>query len=201
MESFWCKIMFKEFIKHFRKLDDKAIIKDVKDSMDALENLDGSGDSFGAKMIAWSNARIEENRKQRVEAGKKSGQARAKNRLKNLAAEDGGDREASQNVATAEDAKLESGTSSPQDFSVSQETTRPGVRAPGRSKRRFIAPTTQDLYNFCADNELDEADARDCFEMCSEREWKDHDGKQIVDWKKFIRGFCDYRQNKRREAC
>lgn len=199
MESFWCKIMFKEFIKHFRKLDDEAIIKDVKDSMDALENLDGSGDSFGAKMIAWSNARIEENRKQRVEAGKKSGESRAeKARLrKNLAAEDGGDREASQNNATSEDAKLEYGTSSPQNFSVSQETTRPGVRAPGRSKRRFRAPTTQELYNFCVDNELDEADARDCFEMCRERDWKDQNGKQIVNWRKFITGFCESRQHKR----
>lgn len=197
MESFWCKIMFKEFIKHFRKLDDVSIVNDIKDSMDALENLDCSGNSFGSLMVNLSNARIEENRKQRIEAGRKGGQARAKNRLKNLAAEDGGDREASQNNATSEDAMRGPITSSPQDFSVSQETTRPGVRAPGRSKRRFRAPTTQDLYNFCADNKLDEADARDCFEMCSERDWKDQNGKQIGDWKKFIIGFCEHRQQKR----
>lgn len=197
MESFWCKVLFKQFISHFRKLDDSAIVKDIKDSMDALEDLNENGNSFGAMMVKLSNARIEENREKRAEAGRKGGHAKAENRRKNLAAEDGGDREASQNNTTSEDAKLESATSSPQDFSVSQETTRPGVRAPGRSKRRFRAPTTQDLYNFCADNELDEADARDCFEMCSERDWKDQNGKQIGDWKKFIIGFCEHRQQKR----
>lgn len=180
MESFWCKIMFKEFIKHFRKLDDEAIIKDVKDSMDALENLDGSGDSFGAKMIAWSNARIEENRKQRVEAGKKSGKARAEKAKKKQFVEQ----------------SAEQAASTQQEFSVSQET-RPGVRAPGRTRRKFRPPSTEDLYNFCDDNDLDSADARDCFEMCAERDWKDQNGKQIVDWKKFVTGFCESRRQKR----
>lgn len=196
MESFWCKIMFKEFIKHFRKLDDKAIVKDIKDSMDALEELNSDGNSFGAAMVRSANIRIEANRDKRAEAGRKGGQARAQNRRKNLAAEDGGDREASQNNATSEDAKLESGTSSPQDFSVSQET-RPGVRAPGRTRRKFRPPSTEDLYNFCEDNSLDSADARDCFEMCAERDWKDQNGKQIVDWKKFVTGFCESRRQKR----
>lgn len=197
MESFWCKIMFKDLIKHFRKLDDKAIIKDIKDSMDALENMDGSGNSFGAKMIAWSNSRIEENRKQRVEAGKKSGKARAERAKlrKTLAAEDGGDREASLNVPNSKEATLESATSSQQDFSVTPQ--RSDVRASGRTRRNFRAPSTEELYDFCCDNGLDEADARDCYEMCSERGWKDQNGKNIVDWKKFIQGFCESRQEKR----
>ena len=198
MESFWCKIMFKEFIKHFRKLDDKAIVKDIKDSMDALENMDGSGNSFGAKMIAWSNSRIEENRKQRVEAGKKSGKARAERAKlrKNLAAEDGGDREDSKDLSTSNDGDLESATSSQQDFSVTPQ--RSGVSASSRSRRKFRAPSTEELYDFCCDNGLDEADARDCYEMCASRNWTDRKGNTIVDWKSFTEGFCDSRRNKRR---
>ena len=181
MESFWCKIMFKEFIKHFRKLDDASIVNDIKDSMDALENLDCSGNSFGSLMVNLSNARIEENRKQRIEAGRKGGQARAKKAKQKQSAEH----------------KAEQEESTHQDFSVSQETTRPGVRAPGRTRRKFRPPSTEELYNFCDDNDLDSADARDCFEMCAEREWKDQNGKQIVDWKKFVTGFCESRRQKR----
>lgn len=169
MESFWCKIMFKDFVKHFRKLDEKAIIKDIKESMDALEDLCSEGESFGAKMVAWSNERIEENRQQRIEAGKKSGIARAKNLKKN---------------------------SANQEFSVSQNE-RSAANAAGRNRRRFRAPSTEDLYTFCNEKGIDEADARDCYEMCCERKWKDQSGNQICDWKKFVLGFCESRQQKR----
>lgn len=193
--------MFKDFIKHFRKLDDKAIVKDIKDSMDALEELNGEGKSFGAMMVDSAKLRIEENRDIRSEAGRKggkrSGQVRAERAKlrKNLAAEDGGDREASLNVPTSKEASLESATSSQQDFSVTPQ--RSDVRASGRTRRNFQAPSTEDLYDFCADNGIDEADARECYEMCAERGWKDKNGKNIVDWKKFIQGFCESRQEKR----
>ena len=35
---FWCRVLFKEFIKHFRKLNDEQIVKDVRQSMDDLED-------------------------------------------------------------------------------------------------------------------------------------------------------------------
>ena len=165
MESFWCKVLFKQFISHFRKLSDDAIIADIKDSMDALEELQETGDSFGAMMVRLSNKRILENSEKRAEAGRKGGYAKAKNCKKKKA--------------------------------EATPSEQPGVNEPSRSKRKFHAPSTQDLYDFCADNGLDEADARDCFEMSTERGWKDQNGKQIVDWKKFVIGFCESRQNKR----
>jgi hypothetical protein len=171
--------MFKDIISHFRKLDDKAIVKDIKDTMDALEALDGNGDSFGAMLVKMSNLRIAEYSKKRAEAGRKGGFAKAKN---------------SQQKQSEQNAEQEESTQ--QDFSVSQET-RPGVRAPGRTRRKFRPPSTEDLYNFCDDNDLDSADARDCFEMCAERDWKDQNGKQIVNWKKFVTGFCESRRQKR----
>ena len=59
-DSFWTRVLWSRFIKHFRKLTDEQIIKDIHDSMDALEDNDASGDSFGAKMVAWTNERRNE---------------------------------------------------------------------------------------------------------------------------------------------
>ena len=73
MRNYWAKVLFCEFIRHFRKLDDAAIVADVKQSMDDLEALLPSGNSFGAKMVAWSNERIEFNRETR---GRKGGRPR-----------------------------------------------------------------------------------------------------------------------------
>lgn len=196
MEAFWSRVLYFDFIKHFRKMNDNDIVNDIRQSMDDLEDLNGEGKSFGAYMVRQTNDRIEENRKQRIEAGRKGGQARAaKFKGKTSAAEDGNDREASLNVTTSKEASLETATSSQQDFSVTPK--RSDVRASGRTRRNFQAPSTEDLYDFCADNGIDEADARECYEMCAERGWKDKNGKNIVDWKKFIQGFCESRQEKR----
>ena len=165
--------------------------------MDDLEELNGDGKSFGALMVRLSNLRIEENRKQRIEAGRRGGQARAaKYKKKNSAAEYADSREASEFADSSKEKGRDTATYSQQEFSVSQDT-RPGVRAPGRTRRKFRPPSTEELYDFCDDNNLDSADARDCFEMCAEREWKDQNGKQIVDWKKFVTGFCESRRQKR----
>ena len=75
--SFWARVFYTEFIKHFRKMTDAEIAADIRESMDALEDLDGSGKSFGALMVNSSNNGIEYNRKQRIEAGSKGGKARA----------------------------------------------------------------------------------------------------------------------------
>lgn len=53
-DRYWAKVLFKEFIRHYRKLSDEEIIKDVKDSMDDLDDLNDSGSSFGSKMVSWS---------------------------------------------------------------------------------------------------------------------------------------------------
>lgn len=178
MESFWCKIMFKDVISHFRKLDDKAIVKDIKDTMDALEDLNENGNSFGAMMVRNSKLRIEENRDKRAEAGRKGGFAKAA-KFKERSDGDNGNVISDQN---------HTGNGGPLDPPPS-----------GRSNRRKAqqSPTTEELYDFCVDNGIDEADARECFEMCAERGWKDKNGKNIVDWKKFIQGFCESRQEKR----
>jgi len=50
----WAKVEFKDFIRHFRKLNDEQIIEDVRKSMDDLENFEKDSDSFGSMMIRLS---------------------------------------------------------------------------------------------------------------------------------------------------
>lgn len=71
-ERFWAKVLFKEFIRHYRKLNDQQIVEDVKQSMDDLDDLNETGDSFGAKMVQWSTERKNQY-PNAVENGKKGG--------------------------------------------------------------------------------------------------------------------------------
>lgn len=58
-DRFWAKVLFKEFIRHYRKLDDSQIVADVRKSMDDLEDLVDDADSFGSKMVRWSMERVD----------------------------------------------------------------------------------------------------------------------------------------------
>lgn len=64
-------------------------------------------------------------------------------------------------------------------------------------KKQFKAPSKEELYAYAQDKGLDEADARDCWEMCESRQWADRDGVQIENWKTFVAGFCKSRKAKR----
>lgn len=74
-DRFWAKVLFKEFIRHFRKLTDEQKVEDINASMDALEDLDDSGNSFGALMVKWSMERVEQYPQAR-DNGKKGGRPR-----------------------------------------------------------------------------------------------------------------------------
>ena len=71
-DRFWAKVLFKEFIKHYRKLSNEERLADIEASMDALEDLDDSGTSFGSKMVKWSMERVNQY-PQASENGKKGG--------------------------------------------------------------------------------------------------------------------------------
>ena len=51
-------------------------------------------------------------------------------------------------------------------------------------------PTTAELYDFAEAASLSEADAREWWELCTERGWKDRYGKPIRDWKKACERYC-----------
>lgn len=108
-DIFWCKVFFKEYIKHYRKMTDEQIVKDVRQSMDDLEDLVDSSDSFGSQMVRWSVERAEQPFATAArENGKKGGRPR---KNKDISA-DGDTREDSLNIATSGNGSVtESGTS------------------------------------------------------------------------------------------
>ena len=74
-DRFWARVLFKEFIKHYRKLTDEQIVADVRQSMDDLEELVDGTTSFGSKMVRWSMERADRY-PQASENGKKGGRPR-----------------------------------------------------------------------------------------------------------------------------
>ncbi len=128
MRNYWAKVLFCEFIRHYRKLDDAAIVADVRQSMDDLEALLPSGNSFGAKMVRWSNERIEFNRETR---GKKGGRPRKSEALvsqpKSLPGTSSGNGEAPN----------DEGATAPAGQSLEARQGLPGARLAGASGNQF----------------------------------------------------------------
>lgn len=58
------------------------------------------------------------------------------------------------------------------------------------SGKRIPTPSTAELYDFAEDARLSEADAREWWELCTERGWKDRSGKPIRNWKKACERYC-----------
>lgn len=197
-ESFWARIFYSEFIKHFRKMTDAEIASDIRESMDALENLDDSGNSLGALMVKSSNKRIDDNRKQRIEAGRKGGKAKGESYKSGSR-----QREARDESTTSCDVQTDAGSGNasgeltPSENNGCKMESRTSVCTKNLKKKKCRPPTTEALYDYCVDSGLDESDARDCYEMCQSRDWKDRNGNNIVDWKSFTKGFCESRRKKR----
>lgn len=62
--------------------------------------------------------------------------------------------------------------------------------AEGCAAGKRIPPSTAELYDFAEAARLSEADAREWWELCTERGWKDRYGKPIRDWKKACERYC-----------
>lgn len=76
------------------------------------------------------------------------------------------------------------------------------ARAPGTPSKSSGArvpevPDSEDLYEHVAAEGLDEFDARQWFEMCSDRGWKDRYGNPIGNWKGALKRFCDAKARRR----
>lgn len=57
-ETFWSRVLFRDFIRHFRKMTPEEVAADIEASMDALEDLNPDGESFGSLMVRWANERM-----------------------------------------------------------------------------------------------------------------------------------------------
>lgn len=224
MRNYWAKVLFCEFIRHYRKMDDAEIVADVKQSMDDLEALLPCGNSFGAKMVRWSNERIEFNRETRGKKGgrpKKSPQdaphgnawddmtdagngdaAKTPTSCDQLTA-DGDTREDSMDMHPAREVGTLETSTSADIFALDGLTGKDRrARAPGTPSKSSGArvpevPDSEDLYEHVAEEGLDEFDARQWFEMCSDRGWKDRYGNPIGNWKGALKRFCDAKARRR----
>lgn len=58
------------------------------------------------------------------------------------------------------------------------------------SAARSLPPSTAELYDFAESARLSEADAREWWELCTERGWKDRSGKPIRNWKAACERYC-----------
>ena len=175
-DRFWAKVLFSQFIKHFRKMSDEQIVADIKQSMDDLEDLKDEGTSFGAKMVRWSMERADEPFAVAArENGKKGGRPR-----KNSSEQD----EALVNQQRVEGDSIE---------------LRGDSHSP--STRTLPLPSWEEFLSYVDGEGLDYTDAREWWEMTMvDRDGKDRDGKPIKNWKMACRRFCEAKAQKRRSA-
>ena len=185
MKGFFAAIPFSEFIRHFRKMTIEEAGEDVMKSMDDIEELKEDGKSFGSLMVRLMNERIAANSEKNRINGSKGGRPR-----KNFPDTPGG---------SAKPAGCAAGKRiPPQEYTTAAgESAAPLECGPnGGSAERAggfygpLPPTTAELYDFAEAARLNEADAREWCELCTERGWKDRYGKPIRNWKKACERYC-----------
>lgn len=140
----WVKVSFDDFCAHYFDKSDDEIVKDVRQSVKSLLEKDGSGASFGAKMVREASKRISEK------------SVIYRNNI--------------------------------------------NVRWHPEKRKTNGAPTINDIYDFCHENDFCEGDARDFYEMTFvERGGKDRNGNQVTNWKGMMKRFCESRARKRND--
>ena len=199
-ECFWAKVLFREYLAHYIAMNDAEIVNDVKKSIIALTKLSETGESFGAKMVKWANERIDSNAAKASAAnGSKGGRPR-----KNFPDTPGGSaspagcadgkRIPPQESTTAAGESADPKSNSPKDggsaASAGRAPRSPRAGEVSDSPKVSETPTTAELYDFAEAARLSEADAREWWELCTERGWKDRSGKPIRNWKKACERYC-----------
>ena len=143
-DRFWAKVLFKEYIRHYRKFTDEQIVADVRQSMDDLEDLVDTSASFGSKMVRWSMERANE---PFATAARENGKKGGRPRKNQETTADGDTREDSHDEKSGTSAN-NSATTSCTDKSADKGRTdghslrvgnvaRPPVRSSGPEKRPF----------------------------------------------------------------
>lgn len=205
-DRFWAKVAFKEFIRHFRKLSPEQIVSDVMASMDALEDLDDEGDSFGSKMVRWSMDRVEQYPMAQAN-GQKGGRPR-KNQEFTADALTSDDREFKSDSGNA--GNMESATSA--NYSEARESQgRAGALCNGvpltesaparfRAKNSRCPNSREDFHAFVADNNLHEGLAEEWYAIHEARGWVDENGNPIKNWRGALKNYCIKIEQKRRIA-
>lgn len=218
MRAFWSKIEWRQFIRHYRKMTKDEAGEDVFQSMDDLEEMNADGKSFGSLLVRLANERMASNAAKASAAnGSKGGRPRknspdTRGGSARPAGCASGKRIPPQESTTAAgesaDPILDGGSAasagrSPRSPRAGEVSDSPEVSessdaanrcfaspAEGCASGKRIPPSTAELYDFAEAARLSEADAREWWELCTERGWKDRSGKPIRDWKKACERYC-----------
>lgn len=173
-DTFWSRVLFKDFIRHFRKMSPEQIAEDITESMDALDDLNPDGDSFGSLMVRWANERMNGAFATAArENGKKGGRPR-------------------KDSSSQEDAR----ESEPREGDTGPVDSMGRTDAPSRT---LPLPTWESFLSFVDGEGLDYSDAREWWEMTMvDRAGHDRSGKRIDNWKGALKRFCKSKINNRR---
>ena len=185
MKGFFAAIPFSEFIRHFRKMTIEEAGEDVMKSMDDIEELKEDGKSFGSLMVRLMNERIAANSEKNRINGSKGGRPR-----KNFPDTPGGSASPAGCAAGKRIPPQESTTAAGESASPLECVPNGGSAERSGGVHRSLPTTTADLYDFVEAARLSEADAREWWELCTERGWKDRSGNPIRDWKKACERYC-----------
>ena len=203
-DTFWSRVLFKDFIRHFRKMSPEQIAEDIAESMDALDDLNPDGDSFGSLMVRWANERMNGAFATAArENGKKGGRPRKNQETTADASTREGEDERDHRGNTG---TLESSTSSKTLYEArqSQRGGEGSLRLGGHvTPSRTCRPPRdfEEVKDFIAQNGLDYDDARLWWERnYVERDGIDKDGKPIKNWKGALVNACKAEETKRRSA-
>ena len=185
MKGFFAAIPFSEFIRHFRKMTIEEAGEDVMKSMDDIEELKEDGKSFGSLMVRLMNERIAANSEKNRINGSKGGRPR-----KNSPDTPGGSASPAGCAAGKRIPPQESTTAAGESAAPLECGLNGGSAERAGGFYGPLPPTTAELYDFAEAARLNEADAREWWELCTERGWKDRSGKPIRDWKKACERYC-----------
>lgn len=200
-DVWWDNVIFREFAAHFISMSDEQVVRDIRESVVKVINLDESGDSFGANMVRRAKERLCGRHNIAVQNGQKGGRPKKSNG-------DADTREGSEATTTVSTnigdaigglaAELCAGAND----SSRVESAQAGSHNTGKAPARIPAPRDrQEVFDFAASHGLDYDDTRLWWERnFVERDGTDKEGKPFANWKGALVNACMAEAMKRRTA-
>jgi len=188
-DVWWDNVIFREFAAHFISMSDEQVVRDIRESVVKVINLDESGDSFGANMVRRAKERLCGRHDIAVQNGSKGGRPKKSEPV----ADEIGD--ALGGLA----AELCAGVN---DSSRVKSAQNAGGHKTGNVPAHIPAPRDrQEVFAFAAEQGLDYDDTRLWWERnFVERDGMDKDGKRFANWKGALINACKAEKEKRRKT-
>ena len=121
-DVWWDNVIFREFAAHFISMSDEQVVRDIRESVVKVINLDESGDSFGANMVRRAKERLCGRHDVAVQNGTKGGRPRKETTADGDTREDSQDRKSGTSANIYGDA--ESGDASEATTTISKNMRR-----------------------------------------------------------------------------